>query len=175
VHVAVTAYPWGAYYGDAVKTGARLAKAKWRRPDPMTAPCHAKTSGLYAICTLAKQDAEMEGYLDALMLDSRGYVAETTGANIFFVKDGEIHTPTPDCFLDGITRQTAIRLLGERGLSVHERHILPEELDDFQQCFMTGTAAEITPVVAIEEHRFEIGDIVKQLAEDYIHLVRGNR
>lgn len=175
IHVAVTAYPWGAYYGEARQKGAKLDIAEWRRPAPDTAPCNAKTSGLYMICTLAKHKAEARGCADALMLDYRGYVAESTGANIFFVQDGAVHTPTPDCFLDGITRRTAMRLLGERGISVTERHILPAELDGFEQCFLTGTAAEITPVAEIGSHRFAIGPLVRTLAEDYDRLVRGNR
>ena len=175
VHVAVTAYPWGAYYGEARKRGARLGIAKWRRPAPETAPFNAKTSGLYMICTLAKHDAEAQGYADAMMLDYRGYVAESTGANMFFVRDGEVHTPIADCFLDGITRRTAIRLLEARNVPVQERHIQPEELDSFEQCFLSGTAAEITPVTEIGEHKFEIGTIVQTLSEDYDSLVRGNR
>ena len=175
VHVAVTAYPWGAYYGEARKRGARLGIAKWRRPAPETAPFNAKTSGLYMICTLAKHDAEAQGYADAMMLDYRGYVAESTGANMFFVRDGEVHTPIADCFLDGITRRTAIRLLEARNVPVQERHIQPEELDSFEQCFLSGTAAEITPVTEIGEHKFEIGTIVRTLSEDYDSLVRGNR
>ena len=175
VHVAVTAYPWGTYYGEARKRGARLGIAKWRRPAPETAPFNAKTSGLYMISTLAKHDAEAQGYADAMMLDYRGYVAESTGANMFFVRDGEVHTPIADCFLDGITRRTAIRLLEARNVPVQERHIQPEELDSFEQCFLSGTAAEITPVTEIGEHKFEIGTIVRTLSEDYDSLVCGNR
>ena len=172
IHLAVTSYPWGSYYGEARQRGARLDIARWRRPAPETAPCQAKVSGLYMICTLSKHDAESKGCEDAMMMDYRGYVAETTGANIFFVKDDEIHTPTPDCFLNGITRQTALALLAERNVTIHERHILPEELDSFDQCFLTGTAAEITPVVNIGTHSYKIGPLVRTLSEDYDRHVR---
>jgi branched-chain amino acid aminotransferase len=141
--------------------------AKWRRPDPASAPCHAKAAGLYMICTLSKHEAERKGYADALMLDWRGRVAEATGANVFFLKDGALHTPEPDCFLDGITRRTVIRLARARGVEVIERAIMPDELEGFEQCFLTGTAAEVTPVGEIGPHRFEVGDLTRALVADY--------
>lgn len=175
VHLAVTAYPWGTYYGEARKRGARLGISDWRRPAPDTIPWRAKASGLYMICTLSKNKACREGFEDAMMLDHQGRVAESTGANIFFVAGDEVHTPIPDCFLDGITRQTAIHLLQSQGVPVHERHILPEELDGFEQCFLTGTAAEITPVTEIGEYRFAIGPLVRSLSDSYDQLVRNKQ
>ncbi len=172
VRMAVAAWPWGAYYGDARLRGAKLDISRWKRPSPETIPSHAKAAGLYMICTMSKHEAEAKGCSDALMLDYRGYVAEATGANIFFVKDGEVHTPLPDCFLNGITRQTVIGLLKERGIPVHERHIRPEELDDFEQCWLTGTAAEVTPVAEIGPHRYEVGDLAREMVDAYDALVR---
>ena len=172
VRLAVAAWEWGAYYGDAKMKGAKLDIARWRRPAPDTAPFQAKAAGLYMICTMAKHSAEAKGCSDALMFDYRGYVAEATGANIFFVKDGEVHTPKPDCFLNGITRQTVIGLLNDRQIKVHERHIMPDELEGFQQCWLTGTAAEVTPVGQIGDYRFEVGALTRQIAEDYERLVR---
>ncbi len=172
VHVAIAVWEWGAYYGDAKMKGAKLDISKWKRPSPETIPSHAKASGLYMICTMAKHAAEAKGCSDALMLDYRGYVAEATGANIFFVKDGEVHTPLPDCFLDGITRQTVIGMLKDRQIKVHERHIMPEELEGFEQCWLTGTAAEVTPVGQIGDYRFEVGELTRTIAEDYEKLVR---
>ena len=145
--------------------------AEWRRPDPRTVPAKAKAAGLYMICTLSKHAAERKGYADALMLDWRGQVAEATGANVFFVKDGKIHTPTPDCFLDGITRQTVIDLAKARGIEVIERAIMPEEMAGFEQCFLTGTAAEVTPVSEIGPYRFTVGAITKTLMDDYMAAV----
>jgi len=150
-----------------------MTHAKWRRPDPLTAPCDAKAAGLYMICTLSKHAAERDGYQDALMLDWRGQVAEATGANIFFVRDGALHTPTPDCFLNGITRQTAIKLAKARQIEVVERAIMPDELDTFSECFITGSAAEITPVAEIGEHTFKPGEISGHLVEDYTALTHG--
>lgn len=173
IHLAVAAWNWGAYYGDARENGARLDLAQWRRPSPETIPCKAKAAGLYMICTLSKHEAERKGYSDAMMLDYRGFVAEATGANIFFVKDGVVHTPTPDCFLNGITRQAVIKLLVERGVDVVERHIEPEELESFEQCFLTGTAAEVTPVAEIGPYSFEVGSLTKDLVGAYDALVRG--
>ncbi len=173
IHLAIAVWEWGAYYGDAKLKGARLDLAEWKRPSPETIPCKAKAAGLYMICTLSKHAAEAKGYSDAIMQDYRGYVAEATGANVFFVKDGAVHTPTADCFLSGITRATAIELLRARGIEVVERHILPEELEGFEQCFLTGTAAEITPVAEIGPWRFEVGELVKTLVGDYDALVRG--
>jgi len=172
VRVAIAIWPWGAYYGDAKMQGAKLDIAEWKRPSPETIPVHAKAAGLYMICTISKHKAEAKGCSDALFMDYRGYVAEATGANIFFVKDGEVHTPTPDCFLNGITRQTVIGMLKEKGINVIERHIMPEELADFEQCWLTGTAAEVTPVGQIGDYTFEVGDITRDIAESYEKLVR---
>ncbi len=172
VRLAIAAWEWGAYYGDAKMQGARLDISKWKRPSPETVPSHAKAAGLYMICTMSKHAAEAKSCSDALMMDYRGYVAEATGANIFFVKDGEVHTPLPDCFLNGITRQTVITMLKERNIPVHERHIMPEELEGFQQCWLTGTAAEVTPVGQIGDYRFEVGALAREIAEGYEKLVR---
>jgi len=172
VRVAIAVWEWGAYYGDAKMRGAKLDISKWKRPSPETIPCHAKAAGLYMICTMSKHAAEAKGCSDAMMYDHHGYVAEATGANIFFVKNGEVHTPTPDCFLNGITRQTVIAMLRERGIVVHERHIMAEELAGFEQCWLTGTAAEVTPVGQIGEHTFEVGALTREIAESYEKLVR---
>jgi|TARA_B110000879_G_scaffold211415_1_gene304061 branched-chain amino acid aminotransferase len=172
VRVAIAVWEWGAYYGDAKMKGAKLDISEWKRPSPETIPCHAKAAGLYMICTMSKHAAEAKGCSDAMMYDYRGYVAEATGANIFFVKDGEVHTPDPDCFLNGITRQTVIGMLRDRGITVHERHIMPEELAGFEQCWLTGTAAEVTPVGQIGEHTFEVGALTRDIAESYEKLVR---
>ncbi|MCH2248207.1 MAG: branched-chain amino acid aminotransferase [Cognatishimia sp.] len=172
VRVAVAVWEWGAYYGDAKFQGAKLDIAKWKRPSPETIPTAAKAAGLYMICTMSKHAAEAKGCSDALFYDYRGYVAEATGANVFFVKDGEVHTPIPDAILNGITRQTVIQMLKDKGIAVHERHIMPEELGTFEQCWLTGTAAEVTPVGQIGEHTFEVGDITRDIAESYEALVR---
>lgn len=172
VRMAVAAWEWGAYYGDAKMQGAKLDIAKWKRPSPETIPTAAKAAGLYMICTMSKHTAEAKGCSDALFMDYRGYVAEATGANIFFVKDGEVHTPTPDAILNGITRQTVIQMLKDKGITVHERVIMPEELDGFEQCWLTGTAAEVTPVGQIGEHTFEVGALTRDIAESYEKLVR---
>lgn len=172
VRMAIAAWEWGNYYGDAKFKGAKLDIAKWKRPSPETIPVHAKAAGLYMICTISKHEAEAKGCSDALFMDYRGYVAEATGANIFFVKDGEVHTPKPDCFLNGLTRQTVIGMLNEKGIIVHERHIMPEELSSFEQCWLTGTAAEVTPVGQIGDHTFEVGDLVKDMVNSYEALVR---
>ena len=172
VQLAVAAWEWGNYYGDAKTKGAKLDIAKWKRPSPETIPVHAKAAGLYMICTMSKHAAEAKGCSDALFMDYRGYVAEATGANIFFVKDGEVHTPLADCFLNGLTRQTVIRLLKEKGITVHERHIMPEELEGFEQCWLTGTAAEVTPVGQIGDYCFEVGALTLDIAETYETLVR---
>jgi branched-chain amino acid aminotransferase len=174
VHMAVATWEWGAYYGDAKMKGARLDISKWKRPSPETIPCHAKASGLYMICTMSKHAAEAKGCSDSLMMDYRGYVAEATGANVFFVKDGSVHTPTPDCFLNGITRQTVIGMLKDKGIQVVERHIMPDEMEGFEQCWLTGTAAEVTPVGEIGPYGFEVGALVKDIAGSYEKLVRGN-
>ena len=152
--------------------GAKLDIAKWRRPDPATAPSQAKAAGLYMIATMSKHAAEAKGCSDAMMFDYRGYVAEATGANIFFVKDGEVHTPTADAFLNGITRQTVIEMLKEKGIRVIERHIMPEELEGFEQCWLTGTAAEVTPVGQIGDYHFDVGALTRDISESYEILVR---
>ena len=172
VRLAVAAWEWGNYYGDAKTKGAKLDIARWKRPSPETIPVHAKAAGLYMICTMSKHEAEAKGCSDALFMDYRGYVAEATGANIFFVKDGEVHTPLPDCFLNGLTRQTVIRLLKEKGVTVHERHIMPEELEGFEQCWLTGTAAEVTPVGQIGDYTFEVGALAQDIAKTYEAYVR---
>lgn len=173
-HLAIAAWEWGAYFGhDVLERGIRLEIAQWRRPAPYTAPTAAKAAGLYMICTLSKHAAEERGFNDALMFDWRGQVAEATGANIFFVRDGALHTPTPDCFLDGITRRTVMRLARERGLEVIERAIWPEELEGFEQAFLTGSAAEVSPISEIGPWRFEVGAIAKQLMADYAAHARG--
>ena len=172
VRLAVAAWEWGSYYGEAKMKGARLDIARWRRPSPETAPSQAKAAGLYMICTMSKHEAEAKGCSDALMMDYRGFVAEATGANVFFVKGGEVHTPDPDCFLNGITRQTVIGMLRERQVKVHERHIEPDELEGFEQCWLTGTAAEVTPVARIGDYSFEVGALTREVAEGYERLVR---
>ena len=172
VHLAIAVWEWGAYYGDAKTKGAKLDIAKWKRPSPECAPSQAKAAGLYMIATLSKHAAEAKGCSDALMFDYRGYVAEATGANMFFVKDGEVHTPTPDAFLNGLTRQTVISMLEKKGINVIERHIMPEELETFEQCWLTGSAAEVTPVGQIGDYNFEVGALAIEMAADYEKLVR---
>jgi branched-chain amino acid aminotransferase len=172
VHLAVAVWSWGNYYGDAKMKGAKLDIAKWRRPDPATAPSQAKAAGLYMIATMSKHAAEAKGCSDAMMFDYRGYVAEATGANIFFVKDGEVHTPLADAFLNGLTRQTVMEMLREKGITVHERHIIPDELEGFEQCWLTGTAAEVTPVGQIGDYNFEVGALTRDIAQSYETLVR---
>ncbi|MCC7260782.1 MAG: branched-chain amino acid aminotransferase [Alphaproteobacteria bacterium] len=175
-HTVIATWDWPAMFGkhDIRKEGVRLAISKWKRPSPETEPTASKAAGLYMICTLSKHAAERAGFQDAMMLDWRGYVAEATGANIFFVmKNGEIHTPKPDCFLDGITRRTVIELAKARGYTVVERHITPEEMADAKEAFLTGTAAEVTPVAAVENYTFTIGPVALGLMDDYAALVRG--
>ena len=172
VRLAIACWTWGAYYGDAKMKGAKLDISKWKRPSPETIPSAAKASGLYMICTMSKHAAMAKGCSDAMMYDYRGYVAEATGANIFFVKNGEVHTPLADAFLNGITRQTVIGMLKDMQIVVHERHIQPEEVASFQQCWLTGTAAEVTPVGQIGAHMFEVGEITKRVATEYEKLVR---
>jgi branched-chain amino acid aminotransferase len=172
IHLAVAVWSWGDYFADKMK-GIRMTHAEWRRPAPDTAPCHAKAAGLYMICTLSKHAAEKAGYADALMLDYRGQVAEATGANIFFVRDNALHTPTPDCFLNGLTRQTAIKLAKARQIEVIERAIMPDELATFSECFITGSAAEITPVAEIGAHTYKPAEISHSLVDDYTRLVNG--
>ncbi|MFN4170187.1 MAG: branched-chain amino acid aminotransferase [Pseudorhodobacter sp.] len=172
IRLAVACWSWGNYYGDAKLKGAKLDIAKWKRPSPETIPHAAKAAGLYMICTMSKHAAEAKGCSDAMMFDYRGYVAEATGANIFFVKDGEVFTPIPDAILNGITRQTVIGMLRDKGVTVNEVRIMPEDLEGFQQCFLTGTAAEITPVGQIGDYSFEVGALTQAVAADYEKLVR---
>ena len=175
VHLAIAAWEWPSYFDPEVKQkGIALEWAKWRRPDPATAPSTAKAAGLYMICTMSKTAAEKRGFNDALMLDWRGYVAEATGANVFFVRDGVLHTPRVDHILDGITRQTVIEIARARGVEVVVRDILPEELADFSECFLTGSAAEVTPVGQVGDHRFTPGELSLSLMDDYGKLVRGD-
>lgn len=173
INVAIATWEWPSYFAPEERLqGIRLDIAKYKRPSPETIPCFAKAAGLYMICTLSKHEAEGKGYADAMMLDYRGQVAEATGANLFFIKDGVIHTPTPDCFLDGITRRTVMQLARDKSYEVVERAIMPEELDGFSECFITGTAAEVTPVSEIGPHRFTPGDMSKDLMLAYDELVR---
>jgi branched-chain amino acid aminotransferase len=173
IHLAVAAWNWGSYFDMAERLrGIRLAHAQYRRPDPATIPSKAKATGLYMICTIEKHRAERAGYADALMLDWRGHVAECTGANIFFVKDGALHTPVPDCFLDGITRRTVIELAKRRGIAVNERTIMPDELGSFTECFIVGTAAEVTPVREIGNYNFQPGRMCETLLNDYMAEVQ---
>ncbi|MBT5013176.1 MAG: branched-chain amino acid aminotransferase, partial [Rhodospirillaceae bacterium] len=169
IHLAIATWEWPSYFSpEARMKGIRLKTAPWKRPSPETEPVHAKAAGLYMICTLSKHAVESEGYDDALMLDWRGQIAEATGANIFIVMgDGKLHTPTPDCFLDGITRRTVIDLARARGIEVIERVIMPDELANATEVFLTGTAAEVTPVGEIDENHFTPGDICKMMMEDY--------
>jgi branched-chain amino acid aminotransferase len=173
INLAIACWDWGSYFPMEERLkGLRLRWADYRRPDPATAPCKSKATGLYMICTIEKHRSMDEGYADALMLDWRGLVAEATGANVFFIKGNTLHTPVPDCFLDGITRRTVISLAKKRGWEVVERQIRPEELADFEQCFLTGSAAEVTPVSEIGQYRFTVGDITKTLMADYSAFVR---
>ncbi|MBL4692083.1 MAG: branched-chain amino acid aminotransferase [Magnetovibrio sp.] len=173
IHLAVAAWEWPSYFSpEAREKGISLKTSKWRRPAANTAPVHAKACGLYMIATLSKHDAESHGFTDSLMLDYRGHVAEATGANIFMeMGDGKLHTPTPDCFLDGITRRTVIDLAKARGIEIVERTILPEELANVTQVFLTGTAAEVTPVGTIDDKTYAVGELTKTLREDYEKLV----
>jgi branched-chain amino acid aminotransferase len=169
IHLAIATWAWGSYFQEEARLkGIRMRTAEWRRPPPEAAPVHAKATGLYMICTMSKHAVEQAGYHDALMLDWRGRIAEATGANIFLVMDdGRLHTPVPDCFLDGITRRTVIDLARARGIEVVERPIWPDELAKAEEVFLTGTAAEVTPVGEIDDHRFTPGEITRQLIRDY--------
>lgn len=168
IHLAIATWEWPSYFDPAERLkGIRIALADYRRPDPKTAPVLAKAAGLYMICTISKHKAEREGYADAMMLDWQGRVAECTGANIFFTQDGKLHTPIADCFLNGISRQTVIELARRRGIEVVERRIMPDELPGMTECFITGTAAEVTPVSEIAQWRFKPGKITEQLMADY--------
>jgi branched-chain amino acid aminotransferase len=173
IHLAIAVWEWPSYFSpEARSKGIKLKWAPWKRPSPECAPVHAKAAGLYMICTLSKHDAEADGFDDALMLDWRGQLAETTGANLFLVIDGAIHTPTPDCFLDGITRRSVIGLARDRGIEIIERAIMPDELEKADEIFVTGTAAEVTPVGQIGDLNFTVGPVTTSLLKDYEALVR---
>ena len=174
IHVAIAAWEWGSYFDPKLKLeGIKLQTSSWRRPSPNSVPWDTKAAGLYMICTLSKHEAESKGYADALMLDHQGNIAEATGANIFFKdKDGSLHTPVPDSFLDGITRKCVISIAKSQGIKIIERKIKPEEMSNFVGCFLTGTAAEITPVSQIDNYKFTVCDLIKNLSESYINLVR---
>ena len=176
IHVAIACWDWPSYFSPEAKAkGIRMCWAKYKRPSPETEPVHAKATGLYMICTISKHAAEKQGYTDAMMLDYRGYLAESTGSNVFFVRDGVIHTPTPDCFLNGITRQTVIGLAQRRGIRVVERAVMPDELANADEVFLTGSAAEVTPVGEIVgqygNYRFTPGRICRLMWEDYDRAV----
>ena len=173
-HLAIAAWEWPSYFDPEIKMkGITLDIAKWRRPAPDSAPVHAKAAGLYMICTLSKHEAEKKGFQDALMLDYRGYVAEATGANVFFIDANDvIHTPIADCFLNGITRQTVIGMARANQMKVIERHLIPEEIADMKECFLTGTAAEVTPVSRIGEHHFSPSETSRSLVNGYEKIVR---
>ncbi len=174
INCAIAVWECPSYFSpEARLQGIRLQTSKWKRPSPETEPVHCKAAGLYMICTLSKHAAEAEGYDDALMLDWRGRIAETTGANIFLVQDGVLHTPIPDCFLDGITRRTVIGLAKDRGMEVVERVLMPDEFERSDEVFVTGTAVEVTPVGEIDEHHYQVGPITRTLMEDYGTEVRG--
>ena len=174
IHVAIAAWEWGSYFDPNLKLkGIRLDISKWKRPSPETIPWDTKASGLYMICTLSKHEAEQKGYTDSLMLDYQGNIAEATGANIFFKnKSGELHTPIPDSFLDGITRRCVIDIAKSKGIKVIERKIKPNEMENFVGCFLTGTAAEVTPVSQIDKYKFLVCDLIKDLSKSYQTLVR---
>ena len=174
IHVAIATWEWGSYFDPNLKLkGIKLNISKWRRPAPNTIPWDTKASGLYMICTLSKHEAEKDGYTDSLMLDFEGNVAEATGANIFFKdKHGEFHTPIPDSFLDGITRRTIIDIAKSKNIKIHERKITPDELSNFEGCFLTGTAAEVTPVSQIKDLKFKVCNTILDLSESYQSLVR---
>jgi len=172
IHLAIAAWPWPSYFSpEARLKGIRLKTARWKRPSPETAPVQSKAAGLYMICTLSKHEVEAEGFDDALMLDWRGQVAECTGANIFLLQEGILNTPTPDCFLDGITRRTVMELAEKRGYKVVNRSIMPEEIANSEEIFVTGTAAEVTPVSQIDNLMFKVGVVGQQMMEDYDALV----
>ncbi len=174
IHVAIATWEWGSYFDPKLKLkGIKLNISKWYRPSPKSAPWDTKAAGLYMICTLSKHEAESEGYTDSLMLDHEGNIAEATGANIFFKNDkNELHTPTPDSFLDGITRRCIIDIAKSKGIKIVERKIKPEEMSNFVGCFLTGTAAEVTPVSQIDKYQFKVCSTIKELSESYQNLVR---
>jgi len=174
IHVAIATWDWPSMFDPETKMkGIRLDIADYRRPDPMCAPVHAKAAGLYMICTISKHKAEKKGYADAMMLDWQGRVAECTGANIFFTKDGQLHTPIADCFLNGITRQTVIEVAKKQGMRVNERRIMPDELASMNECFIVGSGAEVTPVSEIGPYKFTPGNMSRSLMDAYSALVRG--
>ena len=177
IHVAITTWEWGTYFDPKLKTeGIKLNISKWRRPAPNTIPWDTKASGLYMICTLSKHEAERDGYTDSLMLDHEGNIAEATGANIFFKdKNGELHTPIPDSFLDGITRRTVIEIAKSKNIKINERKISPNELSSFEGCFLTGTAAEITPVSKIADQNYKVCNVILDLSASYEKLVRAKK
>jgi len=176
IHVAIAVWPWPSMFDPEVKKrGIRMDISSWRRPAPDTTPWRSKAAGLYMICTLSKHEAEAKGYADALMYDWRGLVAEATGANIFFVKDGKLFTPYADCFLNGITRGTVMDLARSRQIEVVEKYIQASDVAEFEQCFLTGSAAEVSPVGEIGPWKFEVGNITRTLMDDYANLVRGKR
>jgi len=174
IHVALATWEWGSYFDPKLKlNGIKLNISKWRRPAPNTIPWDTKASGLYMICTLSKHEAEAQGFTDSLMLDYEGNIAEATGANVFFKNQlGELHTPIPDSFLDGITRREVIKIAKAKGINVLERKIKPEEMKDFTGCFLTGTAAEVTPVSQISNYNFKVCNLITDLNESYQKLVR---
>ena len=174
IHVAIATWEWGSYFDPKLKlNGIKLDISKWRRPAPNTIPWDTKAAGLYMICTLSKHEAEAKGFTDSLMLDYQGNIAEATGANIFFKDNkGEIHTPVPDSFLDGITRREVIKIAQSKGIKVYERKINPEEMKNFEGCFLTGTAAEVTPVSQISEYKFKVCDLIQDLNKSYQNVVR---
>ena len=178
INVAIAVWDdWASYFKiEDRKAGLKLITSHWKRPAPDTAPFEAKASGPYIICTMSKEFAESKGYHDALMLDYRGYVAEGTGANIFFIKDKDIYTPIPDCFLNGITRQTVIKMATEQGFKITERHILPEEIQNYDEAFLTGTAAEITPIQSIDSVNYKTGDKTTtfKFMQDFSELVNNS-
>jgi len=174
IHIAIATWEWGTYFDPNLKKkGIKLNISNWRRPAPNTIPWDTKASGLYMICTLSKHEAEKQGYTDSLMLDHEGNIAEATGANIFFKdNEGELHTPIPDSFLDGITRRTVIEIAKSKNIKVNERKISPDELKDFVGCFLTGTAAEVTPISKIAEHSYKVCNLILDLSTSYDKLVR---
>ena len=173
-HIAIATWSWPSYFSpDKIMQGIRLTKANWVRPSPESAPVNSKASGLYMICSLSKHEAERNGFDDALMLDYRGFIAEATGANIFFVKDNKLFTPIPDCFLNGITRQTVIEIAKKNKIEVEEGHYDQSFLEDCEEVFLTGTAVEITPVISIDNNKFKVGKLTKLLIKEFNKLVCG--
>jgi branched-chain amino acid aminotransferase len=176
IHCAIAIWQWPSYFSpELLEKGIRLKWAKYRRPAPDTAPTASKAAGLYMICTISKHEAEADGYQDAMMVDYRGQLAEATGANVFLVQNGEVHTPAPDCFLNGITRQTIMDLAHRRQLKVVERAIMPDELAKTEEVFLVGTAAEVTPVGQVGDYKFKVGPVTKQLREDYLKEVHAHQ